>query len=123
ETAKSISDRADNNTRPLMPVHIAITRRVRPGYEAEFQAALREFFQTSFAHGGVLGATIIVPPPASDSRDFGILRTFANENVRGDSALAIYSQQRCFQWLHGSPPDLGGHAAGHPRAAGLAALQ
>src|SRR5947207_13600499 len=65
-----------------MPIHIAITRRVRPGYEAEFQAALREVFQTSFAHGGVLGATMIVPPPGSHSREFGILRTFHNENAR-----------------------------------------
>jgi len=62
-----------------MPIHIAITRRVRPGCEAEFQQALREFFQGSFAHGGVLGATMIVPPPGSDSREFGILRTFADE--------------------------------------------
>ena len=36
-----------------MPIHVAITRRVRPGCEAEFQKALREFLQTSFAHGGV----------------------------------------------------------------------
>src|SRR5438876_11402082 len=67
-----------------MSIHIAITRRVRPGSEAEFQAALREFFQTSFAHGGVLGATMIVPPPGSDSREFGILRTFADEKERDD---------------------------------------
>jgi antibiotic biosynthesis monooxygenase (ABM) superfamily enzyme len=65
-----------------MPIHIAITRRVKPGYEAEFQEALREFFQASFAHGGVLGATMIVPPPGSDSREFGVLRTFANEKER-----------------------------------------
>jgi antibiotic biosynthesis monooxygenase (ABM) superfamily enzyme len=62
-----------------MPIHIAITRRVRPGCEAEFQAALREFFQTSFAHGGVLGASMLTPPPGSDSREYGILRTFASE--------------------------------------------
>ena len=68
--------------RPAMPIHIAITRRVRPGCEAEFQQALREFFQSSFAHGGVLGATMIVPPPGSDSREFGILRTFADEKER-----------------------------------------
>ena len=67
-----------------MSIHIAITRRVRPGREAEFQVALREFFQTSFAHGGVLGATMIVPPPGSDSREFGILRTFADEKERDD---------------------------------------
>ena len=67
-----------------MPIHVAITRRVKPGFESEFQAALREFFQASFAHGGVLGATMIVPPPGSDSREFGILRTFANERERDD---------------------------------------
>src|ERR1051325_6804029 len=50
-------------------------------------------------------------------------RNFEPDAGRGDSALAIYSQQRCFQRLHGSPPDLGGHAAGHPRATRLAALQ
>src|SRR5262245_24864752 len=65
-----------------MPIHVAITRRVKPGCETEFQAALREFFQASFAHGGVLGATMIMPPPGSDSREFGILRTFANEKER-----------------------------------------
>ena len=52
-----------------MPIHIAITRRVRLGCEAEFQQALREFFQASFAHGGVLGATMIMPPPGSDSAE------------------------------------------------------
>ena len=65
-----------------MPIHIAITRRVRPGCEAEFQRALQEFFQASFAHGGVLGASMLTPPPGSDSREFGILRTFANEADR-----------------------------------------
>ena len=65
-----------------MPIHIAITRRVKPGCETEFKEALREFFQSSFAHGGVLGVTMIVPPPGSDSREFGILRTFADEKER-----------------------------------------
>src|SRR2546430_2932796 len=65
-----------------MPIHIAITRRVKPGCEAEFQQALREFFQTSFAHGGVLGASMLTPPPGSDSREYGILRSFASEKER-----------------------------------------
>ena len=65
-----------------MPIHIAITRRVRPGCEAEFQHALREFLQTSFAHGGVQGASMLTPTPGSDSREYGILRTFANEQER-----------------------------------------
>ena len=67
-----------------MPIHIAITRRVRPGCETEFQQALREFFQASFAHGGVLGAIMIVLSPGSDSREFGILRTFADDKERDD---------------------------------------
>jgi hypothetical protein len=65
-----------------MPIHIAITRKVRVGCEAEFQEALREFFQASFAHGGVLGASMLTPPPGSDSREYGILRTFASETER-----------------------------------------
>ena len=81
-----------------MPIHIAITRRVRPGCEAEFQEALREFFQTSSGHGGVLGATMIVPPPGSDLREFGILRTFADEKERDDFyASAIFKawEEKC----------------------------
>lgn len=66
----------------IMPIHIAITRRVRAGCEAEFQNALREFFQTSFGHAGVLGAHLLVPPPGSDSREYGILRTFTDEKER-----------------------------------------
>ncbi len=65
-----------------MSIHMAITRRVRPGCEAEFQQALREFLQASFAHGGVWGASMLTPPPGSDSREFGILRTFADEAER-----------------------------------------
>jgi uncharacterized protein len=64
------------------PIHIAITRRVKPGCEAEFQKLLQEFFQTSFAHIGVHGASMLVPPPGSPSPEFGILRTFANAQER-----------------------------------------
>jgi antibiotic biosynthesis monooxygenase (ABM) superfamily enzyme len=65
-----------------MPIHVAITRRVQPEKEDEFRAALLEFFQESFAHEGVFGATMLVPPPGSESREFGILRTFATESER-----------------------------------------
>ena len=67
-----------------IPIHVAITRRVRIGSESEFQTALREFFQTSFALGGVLGATMIVPATGSDSREFGIIRSFSSEKERDD---------------------------------------
>lgn len=89
-----------------MPIHVAITRRVRPGCEEEFQRALREFFQTSFSHEGVLGASLLMPPPGSDSREFGILRTFASEAERD----AFYAtpmfqawEQRARQLTEGEP--------------------
>lgn len=65
-----------------MSVHVAITRRVRPGCEAEFQQALGQFFQTSFSHSGIQGAAMLTPPPGSGSREYGILRTFASEEER-----------------------------------------
>lgn len=77
-----------------MPIHIAITRRVRPGCEAEFQASLRKFFQDSFAHASVLGASMIVPPPDSPSREFGILRTFTDEKERD----AFYASPLFREW-------------------------
>jgi antibiotic biosynthesis monooxygenase (ABM) superfamily enzyme len=65
-----------------MAIHVAITRRVRPGRETEFLQGLREFFQVSYSHSGVYGANLIVPPPGSSSRDYGILRTFSDEAER-----------------------------------------
>jgi uncharacterized protein len=78
----------------IMPIHIAITRRVRAGHEAEFQQALREFLQSSFAHGGVQGASMLTPPPGSGTREYGILRTFANEAERDD----FYGSQLFKTW-------------------------
>lgn len=77
-----------------MPIHIAITRRVRPGHEAEFQKALGEFFQTSFSHSGVMGASMLTPAPGSETREYGILRTFASEAERD----AFYESEIFKQW-------------------------
>lgn len=77
-----------------MAIHVAVTRRVRPGREAEFQSALREFFQTSFGHESVLGASMLVPPPGVESQEFGILRTFADEAQRD----AFYSSPMYLEW-------------------------
>jgi uncharacterized protein len=89
-----------------MPIHLAITRRVRAGCEAEFQQALREFLQTSFAHGGVLGASMLTPLPGSDNREYGILRTFANEAERAafyDSPLFKAWEERARRLTEGEP--------------------
>lgn len=80
------------------PIHVAIVRRVKPGREAEFKQALLDFLQASFAHGGVLGAGMVVPPPGSNSREYGVLRTFAGEPERNafyESALYQRWQERC----------------------------
>ncbi|HXC51487.1 MAG TPA: antibiotic biosynthesis monooxygenase [Candidatus Limnocylindrales bacterium] len=77
-----------------MPIHVAITRRVAPGREEEFQKGLREFFEKSFSAPGVLGAYMLVPPPGSDSREFGILRTFASAAERD----AFYSSAMFLEW-------------------------
>jgi uncharacterized protein len=66
------------------PIHVAITRKIKPGCEAEFQAVLKEFFTASFGRVGVHGASMLVPPSGSPSPEFGILRTFANTRERDD---------------------------------------
>jgi antibiotic biosynthesis monooxygenase (ABM) superfamily enzyme len=76
------------------PVHVAITRRIKPGHEQEFQAALREFFAKSFAQNGVRGVGVLVPPPGSSSREYGILRSFANAAERD----AFYASPLYAEW-------------------------
>lgn len=65
-----------------MPIHIAITRRVRPGCEEQFKDALREFLRSSLAGAGVLGVHMLAPPPNAAVREYGILRTFESEAER-----------------------------------------
>lgn len=77
-----------------MAIHVAITRQVRPGCEAQFQEELRGFFHTSFGHDAVLGASMLTPPPGSGSREFGILRTFASEADRD----AFYASPLFKEW-------------------------
>jgi len=76
------------------PIHVAITRKIKPGCEAEFQAALKEFFTTTFGQTGVHGASMLVPPPGSHSPEFGILRTFASEQDRD----AFYNSPTYKEW-------------------------
>lgn len=87
-----------------MPIHIAVTRRVRPGCEAEFQAELREFLHTSFGHASVQGASMLAPLPGSDSREYGVLRTFATAADRDafyGSPIYKAWEERARQWTEG----------------------
>jgi antibiotic biosynthesis monooxygenase (ABM) superfamily enzyme len=88
------------------PVHIAVTRRVRPGSEYEFQKALKVFIQQSYSHDGVLGAGMLVPILGSDSRDYGILRTFRSVEDRDafyKSAVFKEWEQRVQGMVEGPP--------------------
>jgi antibiotic biosynthesis monooxygenase (ABM) superfamily enzyme len=67
-----------------MPIHVAITRKVKAGSERAFEESLREFFQDSLAHEGVLGVHLISPPHGSTTGEYGVLRTFANEHERDE---------------------------------------
>lgn len=78
----SASSSSPINKSMSSPIHVAIIRRVKPGFEAEFQRALRDFIQASFSQSGVQGANMLVPPPGSSSPEFGILRTFESEQQR-----------------------------------------
>ena len=77
-----------------MPIHVAITRKVKPGCERAFEESLRELFKDSLAREGVLGVHLISPPHGSNTREYGVLRTFTNEHERD----AFYSSDRFGQW-------------------------
>ena len=76
------------------PIHVAITRRIKPGYEQEFETALKEFFARSLTHSGVHGAAMLVPPPGSSSTEYGIIRSFAN----GAERDAFYASSLYLEW-------------------------
>jgi len=76
------------------PVHVAIVRKVLPGKEEAFKAALRNFLGESFIQGGVQGAGMITALPGGEPNEIGILRTFANEAERD----AFYNSQLFKEW-------------------------
>lgn len=65
-----------------MSHHVAITRRVRPGCEAEFEVKLRVFAQASLSRPGTLGVQLLYPAPGTASGEYGILRSFASREDR-----------------------------------------
>src|SRR6516164_7950186 len=81
-------------TASAQPIHVAITRRIKPGCEQEFQTALKEFFARSLAESGVHGAAMLVPPPGSSSGDYGIIRSFASAAERD----AFYASPLYLDW-------------------------
>jgi antibiotic biosynthesis monooxygenase (ABM) superfamily enzyme len=87
-------------TASAQPIHVAITRRIKPGCEQEFQTALKEFFARSLAESGVHGAAMLVPPPGSSSGDYGIIRSFGSAAERD----AFYASPLYREWKNRVAP-------------------
>lgn len=60
-------------------VHAAVIRKVRKGSEAEFELRIGRFFGTAMEHPGVSGAYLVRPIVGTDSREYGILRSFRSK--------------------------------------------
>lgn len=76
------------------PVTVAITQRVRPGYEAQYEEAMRELIVLSLELPGQLGVHVLRPVPNSTSREYGILRRFADAATRD----AFYNSDLFLNW-------------------------
>jgi hypothetical protein len=77
------------------PIHLAITRKVKPGREGAFERELLVFGQRSLIEPGARGVHFIYPTPGSGSQEYGILRTFANLEDRE----AFYRSALYREWL------------------------
>ena len=63
-------------------IHVAITRVVRPGREAEFEEKIAEFFHRAEKAPQTGGAYLLRPMGGPRSREYGILRSFTDEKAR-----------------------------------------
>ena len=88
-----------------MSIHVAITRQVRAGCEAEFEEKLRGFAQKSFDHNGTRGVQILSPAPGANPREYGILRSFATTSDRD----AFYQSPLFKAWEMEVAPLVEGH--------------
>jgi uncharacterized protein len=74
------------------PVTVLITRLVRPGHEAAFEAAVRAWIPVSLSFPGHLGVHVLRPPPGG--REYGAVVKFAS---RGQwDAFAASPEYRAF---------------------------
>ena len=76
------------------PVHVAITRKVKPGCEPEFEGAIQRFFAESEKINGSLGAQLIRPLPGNRGNTYGILRSFTSNKDRDD----FYQSDQFREW-------------------------
>jgi antibiotic biosynthesis monooxygenase (ABM) superfamily enzyme len=63
------------------PIHVAVIRTVKSGYETAFEQALHDFVRRSLSLSGQMGVYVIRPAPGSGSRQYGIIRKFADRGA------------------------------------------
>ncbi len=97
------------------PVTVAITRVVKPGCEEAFERALHDFVQDSLHLPGQLGVHILRPAPGSGSREYGIMRRFADAEARD----AFYRLPLFEEWKE----KVAGLVEGEPRYERLSGLE
>ncbi len=88
------------------PVTVAVIRIVKPGCEEAFEGAIHVFVQRSLNLPGQLGVYILRPTPGSGSREYGILRRFADEEARDEfyrSPLFEEWKQKVAGLIEGEP--------------------
>jgi antibiotic biosynthesis monooxygenase (ABM) superfamily enzyme len=76
------------------PVHIAVTRTVKAGCEEAFEGALHAFVQRSLPLPGQLGVQVFRPAPGSNSREYGIIRKFADR----EAVAAFRTSPEYLEW-------------------------
>jgi len=79
----------------MEPIHLAITRRVRKDHTQEFERILTDFASLSLEDPGARGVHLIYPAPESGSTEYGILRSFVDEDARN----AFYDSPLYRDWL------------------------
>ncbi|RCS49406.1 antibiotic biosynthesis monooxygenase [Bremerella cremea] len=81
-------------------VHVAITHQAKPGKEAEYEAALREFARTSLHEPGTTGVLLLAPVPGTYGCEFGILRSFESQ----EACDAFYQSERFREFYERTKP-------------------
>ena len=75
-------------------VHIAVTRIVKQGCEADFDRELQKFARDSMEFDGMAGIHILRPPADTTSNEYGMLRSFESQT----QADEFYQSNLFQQW-------------------------
>lgn len=100
----------------MKAVHVAVTRQVKPGCESAFEEVLRVFARESLREPGTTGVHLIAPVPGAKRCEYGILRSFANDETSQrfyESHCSKSGKNRLSIWSSANPFDVGSMAWKH----------